>query len=98
MPYILLLLLGLGLTRFTLSNTGRYFQVRGLTEAAKNYETLNSILDLDLRNDTVRTQGSLSRNLRRVRQGLDLIRSLFVNFLSPEYVFLLYSTSLFISI
>lgn len=63
-------------------------QVRDLTEASKSFGTLNSILDSDLKKDTVRTPGSHSRNLRRVRQGLDLIRALFVNFISSEYVFL----------
>ncbi|KAL8112144.1 ACD11 homolog protein [Apium graveolens] len=57
-------------------------KVRGLTEAAGKYETLNRILDHDMKNDTVKSPGSLSRNLRRVRQGLDLIRALFINFLS----------------
>ena len=43
-------------------------------------------LDLDVANGTVRTSGSHSRNLRRVRQGLDLIRALFEQFLSTKYV------------
>lgn len=60
-------------------------KVRDLVEASKIYETLNNILDIDVKNDTVKTHGSLSRNLRRVRQGLDLIRALFKNFLSSEY-------------
>lgn len=56
--------------------------MRDLTEASEIFGSLNSILDYDVRNDTVRTPGSLSRNLRRVRQGLDLIRALFQNFIS----------------
>ncbi|KZV26961.1 glycolipid transfer protein-like [Dorcoceras hygrometricum] len=60
-------------------------KVSDLTEAAASYATLNNILDIDVLNDTVRTTGSLSRNLRRVRQGLDLIRALFQNFLSSDY-------------
>ncbi|KAK2971571.1 hypothetical protein RJ640_017940, partial [Escallonia rubra] len=59
-------------------------KVRDLAEASKRYGTLNTILDIDVKNDTVRTPGSLSRNLRRVRQGLDLIRVLFQNFLSSD--------------
>lgn len=59
-----------------------HFQVRDLAEASEVFGSLNSILDYDVRSDTVRTPGSLSRNLRRVRQGLDLIRALFQNFLS----------------
>ncbi|XP_047326916.1 ACD11 homolog protein-like [Impatiens glandulifera] len=60
-------------------------KVHNLVEAGKRYETLSSMLDIDVRNDTVRTAGSNSRNLRRVRQGLDLIRAIFQNFLSPEF-------------
>ncbi|XP_028078408.1 ACD11 homolog protein-like isoform X4 [Camellia sinensis] len=59
--------------------------VRDLVEASNMYGTLNNVLDVDVKNDTVRTQGSLSCNLRRVRQGLDLIRAIFENFLSSEY-------------
>ncbi|KAF9625568.1 hypothetical protein IFM89_024341 [Coptis chinensis] len=59
-------------------------KVRGLVEASKTYETLNNILDHDVEHDTVRKPGSLSRNLRRVRQGLDLIRALFEQFLSAD--------------
>ncbi|XP_047307213.1 ACD11 homolog protein-like [Impatiens glandulifera] len=60
-------------------------KVHNLVEAGNRYETLSSMLDIDVRNDTVRTPGSNSRNLRRVRQGLDLIRAIFKNFLSPEF-------------
>ncbi|KAF5200393.1 Acd11-like protein [Thalictrum thalictroides] len=59
-------------------------KVRGLVEASKQYQTLENILDHDVENDTVRKPGSLSRNLRRVRQGLDLIRALFEQFLSAD--------------
>ncbi|KAM7484546.1 hypothetical protein LguiA_000555 [Lonicera macranthoides] len=59
-------------------------KVRDLTDASSRYDTVNNILDIDVQNDTVRTPGSLSRNLRRVRQGLDLIRAIFQNFVSTE--------------
>ncbi|KAG6396644.1 hypothetical protein SASPL_142799 [Salvia splendens] len=59
-------------------------KVNGLAEASQRYRTLNSILDYNTQNNSVRTQGSLSRNLRRVRQGLNLIRALFQNFLSSK--------------
>ncbi|KAG6398942.1 hypothetical protein SASPL_140414 [Salvia splendens] len=59
-------------------------KVNDLAEASQRYRTLNSVLDYDTQNNSVRTQGSLSRNLRRVRQGLDLIRALFQNFLSSK--------------
>ncbi|KAK9276658.1 hypothetical protein L1049_006194 [Liquidambar formosana] len=60
-------------------------KLRNLVEASKTHDTLQSILDLDVANGTVRKPGSLSRNLRRVRQGLDLIRALFEQFLSSDH-------------
>ncbi|XP_058107950.1 ACD11 homolog protein isoform X2 [Magnolia sinica] len=59
-------------------------KVRDLSEASKTYSTLNDILDYDVNRNTVRQPGSLSRNLRRVRQGLDLIRALCEQFLSSD--------------
>ncbi|KAL8268889.1 hypothetical protein R6Q59_002687 [Mikania micrantha] len=59
-------------------------KLRDLLEASKNFDTLSSVVDFDLKNKTVKSPGSHTRNLRRVRQGLDLIRELFKNFLSPE--------------
>ncbi|XP_077230634.1 ACD11 homolog protein-like [Tasmannia lanceolata] len=59
-------------------------KVRDLMEASKTYGTLKNILDVDVKNNSVRKPGSLSRNLRRVRQGLDLIKALFEQFLSPD--------------
>ncbi|KAL5553192.1 hypothetical protein UlMin_040593 [Ulmus minor] len=59
-------------------------KVHNLMEASKRYGTLQNILDTDVANVTVKTPGSHSRNLRRVRQGLDLIRALFEQFLSSE--------------
>ncbi|CAH8369316.1 unnamed protein product [Eruca vesicaria subsp. sativa] len=47
-------------------------KVKDLVEASKTLNTLQNILDLDVENETVKTPGSRSRNLRRVRQGLDL--------------------------
>ncbi|KAF8094033.1 hypothetical protein N665_0371s0016 [Sinapis alba] len=61
-------------------------KVRDLVEASKTFDTLQNILDLDVMNQTVKTQGSYSRNLRRVRLGLDLIRAIFEQFLmTNEY-------------
>ncbi|KAM0016778.1 putative glycolipid transfer protein [Helianthus debilis subsp. tardiflorus] len=59
-------------------------KVGDLLEASKKFNTLSSVVDFDLKNKTVKSQGSHTRNLRRVRQGLDLIRELFQNFLSAE--------------
>ncbi|KAK1313182.1 hypothetical protein QJS10_CPA06g02199 [Acorus calamus] len=59
-------------------------KVHDLLEASKTYETLSDILDHDVEHDTVRKPGSHSRNLRRVRLGLDLIKALFEQFLSSN--------------
>ncbi|XP_057810617.1 ACD11 homolog protein-like isoform X2 [Salvia miltiorrhiza] len=63
-------------------------KVNDLAGASQSYRTLNNVLDYDTQNNSVRTPGSLSRNLRRVRQGLDLIRVLFQNFLSSNDYYL----------
>jgi len=60
-------------------------QIRGLSEASERCITLHDVLDADVKSDTVKSPGSLSRNLRRVRQGLDLIRALFEQFLTTRY-------------
>lgn len=54
-------------------------------DASKTFDTPQDIIDLDVANDTVTAPGSLSRSLRRVQQGLDLVRALFEQFLSNEY-------------
>lgn len=58
-----------------------------LIQASNEYETLQSIIDNDVKHNTVRHKGSHSRNLRRVRLGLGLIQALFENFLATKYVF-----------
>lgn len=55
-----------------------------MVEASKTLDTIQNILDLDVENETVKTPGSRSRNLRRVRQGLDLIRAIFEQFLMTD--------------
>ncbi|GAB2297046.1 hypothetical protein Dimus_031150 [Dionaea muscipula] len=57
-------------------------KVRGLAEASRTYATLQNVIEVDVKNETVKCQGSLSRNLRRVRQGLHLITALFHQFVS----------------
>lgn len=59
-------------------------KVKDLVEASKTLDTLQNILDLDVEKETVKTPGSRSRNLRRVRQGLDLIRAIFEQFLMTD--------------
>ncbi|KAF1860955.1 hypothetical protein Lal_00000370 [Lupinus albus] len=55
-----------------------------LVEASRTYDTLQDILDLDIATDTVKTSGSYSRNLRRVRQGLGLIKAIFEQFVATD--------------
>ncbi|XP_017184597.2 ACD11 homolog protein-like isoform X1 [Malus domestica] len=59
-------------------------KVKDLVEASRTYDTLESLIDYDVAKGTVKSPGSHSRNLRRVRQGLDLIRALFEQFLSTD--------------
>ncbi|KAI4357832.1 hypothetical protein L6164_001755 [Bauhinia variegata] len=59
-------------------------KLHGLVEASKTYGTVQNMLDRDVANGTVKTPGSHTRNLRRVRQGLDLIRAIFENFCSTD--------------
>ncbi|KAI3976211.1 hypothetical protein MKX01_019157 [Papaver californicum] len=59
-------------------------KVQDLVQASKTFGTLRNIIDYDVENDTVRKPGSSTRNLRRVRQGLDLIRALFEQFISSD--------------
>lgn len=59
-------------------------------EASKTYQTLQDVIDHDVARDTVKTSGSYSRNLRRVRQGLDLVRAIFEQLLSTRYQSYLY--------
>lgn len=59
-------------------------KVNDLIGAGKSYRTLSDILDKDIQNDCVKKQGSHSRNLRRVRLGLGLIKALFEQFLATE--------------
>ncbi|XP_071686523.1 ACD11 homolog protein-like [Rutidosis leptorrhynchoides] len=59
-------------------------KVRDLSEAASLYGTLSKVIDCDVKTDTVQAAESLTRKIRRVRQGLDLIRELFQNFISTD--------------
>ncbi|KAJ0677898.1 putative glycolipid transfer protein [Helianthus annuus] len=59
-------------------------KVNDLADAAILYGTLSKVIDCDVKTETVKSAESLTRKLRRVRQGLDLIRELFQNFLSTD--------------
>ncbi|XP_052484239.1 uncharacterized protein LOC105794114 isoform X2 [Gossypium raimondii] len=59
-------------------------KVGNLVEASKRFATLGNIVDADVGNGTVKKQRSPSPDLHRVRQGLDLVRALFEQFLSSN--------------
>ncbi|KAL7604214.1 hypothetical protein Lser_V15G14939 [Lactuca serriola] len=59
-------------------------KVRDVEEASERYVSLSSVVDYDVKWKTIKSCGSHTRNLHKVRQGLDLIRELFQNFLSNK--------------
>ncbi|MFS7960492.1 putative glycolipid transfer protein [Helianthus anomalus] len=65
-------------------------KVNDLADAAILYGTLSIVIDCDVKTNTVKSDESLTHKLRRVRQGLDLIRELFQNLLSTEYAFFIF--------
>ncbi|WCJ24574.1 Glycolipid transfer protein (GLTP) family protein [Euphorbia peplus] len=69
---------------FKFAETEYVAKVSNLLEASQSHKSLQNVLDSDVAEGTVRTSGSHSRNLRRVRQGLDLMRVLFEQFLSTD--------------
>ncbi|CAI0552414.1 unnamed protein product [Linum tenue] len=69
---------------FKFAETEYVAKVRDLVEASKTFENLQNVVDVDAANGTVRTAGSHTRNLRRVRQGLDLIRGIFQQFVASD--------------
>ncbi|XLU97777.1 hypothetical protein S245_012117, partial [Arachis hypogaea] len=52
-------------------------KVNDLMEASKSFKTLESMVDEDVKTNTVRKQGSHSRNLLKIKRGLDFLRLLF---------------------
>ena len=62
-----------------------------LAEASKSIDTLQSVLDKDIERNSVRKGGSHSRNLLRVKRGLDMVRVLFEQIMVTEYVSITFS-------
>lgn len=60
-------------------------QVDDLVEASKSISTLPSMVELDIQTDTVRKAGSHTRNLLRVKRGIDMVKVLFEQILVTEY-------------
>ncbi|KAH1208885.1 Accelerated cell death 11 [Glycine max] len=61
-------------------------KVHDLAEASKSIQNLQSLIELDVQANTVRKGGSHTRNLLRVKRGLDMVRVLFEQILVTEYV------------
>ncbi|XP_050208748.1 accelerated cell death 11 [Mercurialis annua] len=59
-------------------------KVRDLGEASKSIGTLKEILDRDIEENCVKKAGSHSRNLLRVKRGLDMVKVLFEQILITE--------------
>ncbi|KAG6769202.1 hypothetical protein POTOM_024819 [Populus tomentosa] len=60
-------------------------KVHDLAEASKSIDTLQSVLDKDIERNSVRKGGSHSRNLLRVKRGLDMVRVLFEQIMVTEF-------------
>lgn len=61
-------------------------QVNDLCETSKSISTLQSMMEKDIEENCVRKPGSHTRNLLRVKRGLDMVRVLFEEILVSEYV------------
>eukprot|EP00250_Pteridium_aquilinum_P012025 c20462_g1_i1 orf=303-926(-) len=59
-------------------------KVNDLTKVSDDIPTLWSLVELDLKGDTVKVRGSPSRNLLRVKRGLDMVRVLFQGILDSK--------------
>ncbi|KAK9223553.1 hypothetical protein WN944_011998 [Citrus x changshan-huyou] len=59
-------------------------KVDDLAEASKSILTLQSVIDRDIEGNCVRKAGSHTRNLLRVKRGLDMVRVLFEQILAAE--------------
>ncbi|KAI4297045.1 hypothetical protein L6164_036954 [Bauhinia variegata] len=59
-------------------------KVHDLAEASKSIQTLQSMIDQDVQANTVRKAGSHTRNLLRVKRGIDMVRVLFEQIIVTE--------------
>lgn len=59
-------------------------KVEDLREASKSISTLQSMLELDIKDNCVRQGGSHSRNLLRVKRGIDMVKVLFEEILTAN--------------
>ncbi|KAF7150933.1 hypothetical protein RHSIM_Rhsim02G0160300 [Rhododendron simsii] len=61
-------------------------KVHDLGEASQSLGTLQLMIDRDVEANCVRKAGSHTRNLLRVKRGLDMVRVLFEQIIATEYV------------
>ncbi|KAM0937273.1 putative glycolipid transfer protein [Dioscorea sansibarensis] len=59
-------------------------KVDDLVEASKSISTVQSMIDLDAQQNRVRQAGSHTRNLLRVKRGLDMVKLLFEQILATD--------------
>lgn len=59
-------------------------KVNHLAKASSSISTLSALLDHDIEGNCVRKAGSHSRNLLRVKRGLDMVRVLFEHMLASD--------------
>ncbi|KAG6642039.1 accelerated cell death 11 [Carya illinoinensis] len=59
-------------------------KVKDLAEASNSIGSLQALLEQDIAANTVKKAGSHSRNLLRVKRGLDMVRILFEQMLATE--------------
>lgn len=59
-----------------------------LVEASKSIGTLQAMVERDVKANTVKKGGSHTRNLLRVKRGIDMVKVLFEQILVTEYVYL----------
>lgn len=65
-------------------------KVNDIAEASKSFKTLQSMVDQDVQTNSVRKQGSHSRNLLKIKRGLEFLKVLFEQVLLTEYVHLIH--------
>lgn len=68
-----------------------------LAEASKSITTLKAMMDQDVQADCVRRAGSHTRNLLRVKRGLDMVKVLFEQIIASEYAYYLFPLCLYFS-
>lgn len=81
--YVSILFGSLGIA-FKFAERDYVSKVHDLTKVANDILTLQSLIDLDVQKDSVKVRGSHSRNLLRVKRGLDMVRVLFEGILNSK--------------